>query len=79
MRTPKTRRLYLVLACVLCLSAAVGLTLAAFSSCLTYFLSPRQVVAQAPPPGESFRLGGIVQAGTVKTTLSGETPATRSP
>ncbi len=74
MRTPKKRRLYLVLACGLCFSAAVGLSLAAFSSSLTYFLSPRQVVAKAPALGQSFRLGGVVEAGSVQTTLAGETP-----
>lgn len=76
MRTPKKRRLYLVLACGLCFSAAVGLSLAAFSSSLTYFLSPRQVVAAPPGVGQSFRLGGIVEAGSVNTTLAGETPTT---
>jgi len=76
MRKPKTKRLYLLLLCGLCLSAAVGLTLYGFSSSLTYFLSPRQVEAHAPPAGETFRLGGIVQTGTVRTTLSGDTPTT---
>jgi cytochrome c-type biogenesis protein CcmE len=76
MRTPKKRRLYMVLACGLCFSAAVGLSLAAFSSSLTYFLSPRQVVAKAPAVGQSFRLGGVVEAGSVLTTLAGETPTT---
>jgi len=76
MRTPKKRRLYLVLACGLCFSAAVALSLAAFSSSLTYFLSPRQVVAKPPAPGQSFRLGGVVEAGSVATTLAGETPTT---
>jgi cytochrome c-type biogenesis protein CcmE len=76
MRTPKKRRLYLVIVCGLCLSAAVGLTLAAFSSSLTFFLSPREVVSKHPAEGLSFRLGGVVQVGTVQTTLSGETPTT---
>jgi cytochrome c-type biogenesis protein CcmE len=76
MRTPKRRRLYMVLACGLCFSAAVGLSLAAFSSSLTYFLSPRQVEAQAPAIGQSFRLGGIVEAGSVHMTLAGDTPTT---
>ena len=76
MRTPKKRRLYLVVVCGLCFSAAVGLTLAAFSSSLTFFLSPRQVEAKAPPVGQSFRLGGIVEAGSVHTILAGETPTT---
>lgn len=76
MRPPKRRRLYLVLVCGLCFSAAVALTLAAFSSSLTYFLSPRQVVTAPPAMGQSFRLGGIVEAGSVATTLAGETPTT---
>ena len=76
MRTPKKRRLYLVLVCGLCFSAAVALTLAAFSSSLTYFLSPHEVLAKHPALGLSFRLGGIVQVGTVSTTLSGQTPTT---
>ncbi|WP_234729753.1 cytochrome c maturation protein CcmE [Acidocella facilis] len=76
MRAPKKRRLYLVLASLVCLGGAVALSLAAFSSSLTYFLSPRQVVARAPAPGQSFRLGGIVEMGSVKTTLSGNKPTT---
>ena len=76
MRTPKRRRLYLVLVCLFCLGGATALALAGFSSTLTYFLSPRQVAAKAPPLGQSFRLGGIVQVGTVHSTLNGETPTT---
>ena len=77
MRTPRKKRLYLVLACLVCLGGAVALTLAAFSSSLTYFLSPRQIAANAPPQGQSFRLGGIVQVGSVSTTVANETPTTR--
>ncbi|MDE2391752.1 MAG: cytochrome c maturation protein CcmE, partial [Rhodospirillales bacterium] len=76
MRTPKKKRLYLVLVCLVCLGGAVALSLAAFSSSLTYFLSPRQVEAKAPPPGQSFRLGGIVQVGTVSTSVANGTPTT---
>ncbi|HEY1857950.1 cytochrome c maturation protein CcmE [Acidocella sp.] len=70
MRARKKRRLYLVLTCGICLCAATGLMLAAFSSTLTYFLSPRQVLAKDPAPGMSFRLGGIVQVGTVATSIA---------
>jgi cytochrome c-type biogenesis protein CcmE len=72
----KKRRLYLVLTCGVFLCAAVGLSLAAFSSTLTYFLSPASVVAKDPPVGQSFRLGGIVQVGTVNTVLADGTPTT---
>ncbi|HVE21085.1 MAG TPA: cytochrome c maturation protein CcmE [Acidocella sp.] len=70
MQARKKRRLYLVLTCGLCLCAATGLMLAAFSSTLTYFLSPRQVLAKDPAPGVDFRLGGIVQVGTVNTKIA---------
>jgi cytochrome c-type biogenesis protein CcmE len=76
MITRKRRRLYLVLACGLALTTATGLMLAAFSSTLTYFLSPSSVLAKDPAPGMSFRLGGIVQMGTVQTTLADGTPTT---
>jgi cytochrome c-type biogenesis protein CcmE len=76
MRAPKKRRLYLVLACGICLSAATALSLAAFSSTLTYFLSPHEVLAKNPAPGMSFRLGGIVQVGTVATAIANGTPTT---
>ncbi|HEY1855991.1 cytochrome c maturation protein CcmE [Acidocella sp.] len=75
MRARKKRRLYLVLTCGLCLCAATGLMLAAFSSTLTYFLSPRAVLAKDPAPGMSFRLGGIVQVGTVITRVAPGTDA----
>ena len=55
---------------------AVRVTLAAFSSTLTYFLSPASVIAKNPAPGMSFRLGGIVQVGTVATTIDAGTPTT---
>lgn len=68
MLRPKKRRLYLAIVCMLCFSGAVALSLAAFSSSLTYFLSPQQVETKPPPTGELFRLGGIVQEGTISTS-----------
>jgi cytochrome c-type biogenesis protein CcmE len=76
MRPAKRRRLYLVVTSGVFLCAAVGLSLAAFSSTLTYFLSPASVIAKDPPVGESFRLGGIVQVGTVNTVIADGTPTT---
>ena len=54
MRARKKRRLYLLLACGLCLCAATGLMLAAFSSTLTYFLSPRAGARQRPGAGHEI-------------------------
>jgi cytochrome c-type biogenesis protein CcmE len=76
MRPAKKRRLYLLLACGIGLGSASALSLMAFSSTLTYFLGPAEVIAKAPPPGDSFRLGGIVQVGTVNTVITAGTPVT---
>jgi cytochrome c-type biogenesis protein CcmE len=72
----KKRRLYLFFACALAVGSAAALSLTAFSSTLTYFLGPREVLAKDPAPGMSFRLGGIVQVGTVDTMITAGTPVT---
>ena len=38
----------------------------AFQSNLVFFYSPTQVAEHEAPPNRSFRLGGLVEAGTVK-------------
>jgi len=76
MRARKKRRLYILISCGIGLGSATALSLFAFSSTLTYFLSPREVLQKHPAPGLSFRLGGIVQAGTVSTTVTNGTPTT---
>ena len=44
----------------------VGLILNAFQSNLVFFYSPTQVVAHEAPAGRSFRIGGMVENGTLK-------------
>lgn len=46
------------------LSAALGLR--AFEQNLLYFFSPSQVASGETPAGRTFRLGGMVQDGSVK-------------
>ena len=48
------------------LGTAVALVLNAFNSNLVFFYSPTQIAAQEAPTGRTFRLGGLVEAGTVK-------------
>ena len=64
--TRKRRRLYVLVACGVGLGTASALALTAFSSNMVFFISPTQIAEQAPPPGRSFRLGGLVKAGTVR-------------
>ena len=75
--TRKTRRLWLVIACVACLGAAAALMLKAFSSDIVFFVTPSQVVSKPPPADRTVRLGGMVVAGSVKREKNGETPIAR--
>jgi cytochrome c-type biogenesis protein CcmE len=47
------------------LGIAATLVLNAFRSNLVFFFTPTQVVANEAPHGRSFRIGGLVEAGSV--------------
>lgn len=51
---------------LLVVGAAVALILNAFNSNLVFFFSPSQIVSQEAPVNRTFRLGGLVVAGSVK-------------
>ena len=63
--TRKTRRLWIVIACLACISSAAALTLRAFSSNIVFFMAPSQVKAHPPSPDRTIRLGGMVMAGSL--------------
>ena len=69
----KHKRLMLVLAGMAVLSAAATLVLYAFSETATFFHSPSEVQAQAPPAERAFRLGGLVEEGSVRRHEDGLT------
>ncbi len=64
----KTRHKRLAIAAgVLCvIAAAATLVMNAFQSNLVFFYSPSQVASNEAPTGRTFRLGGLVEAGSVK-------------
>ncbi|OAN48118.1 cytochrome c biogenesis protein CcmE [Paramagnetospirillum marisnigri] len=64
--TRKQRRLYFVLLGMLALGAAVALVLTAISDSLVYFYSPTDIVTQRIPEGRRMRIGGLVEADSVK-------------
>ncbi len=71
--TRKKRRLYIVLACALGLGSATALMLLAFNDSLVFFLAPSQLAEKAPHGGRNFRLGGLVETGSLrKETVSGQ-------
>ena len=64
----KTRhkRLAIAAGVVLVIAAAATLILQAFQSNLVFFFSPTQISSQEAPVNRTFRLGGLVVAGSVK-------------
>ncbi|WP_342619757.1 cytochrome c maturation protein CcmE [Rhodoferax sp. GW822-FHT02A01] len=64
----KTRhkRLAIAAGVVLVIGAAAALILNAFQSNLVFFFSPSQIASKEAPVGRTFRLGGLVVAGSVK-------------
>ncbi len=64
--TIKQKRLALILGALAVIGVAVALVLTAFKQNLVFFFTPTQIVAKEAPTGRTFRLGGMVEAGSVK-------------
>jgi cytochrome c-type biogenesis protein CcmE len=62
---------------VVLLGAAAALVLNAFQSNLVFFFSPSQVAANEAPQGKAFRIGGMVEEGSLKRGSDGLTVAFR--
>ncbi len=71
----KTRhkRLALLLAGLALLGIAAALVLSAFQKNLVFFFTPTQVAAGEAPAGRSFRIGGMVETGSVRRQADGMT------
>lgn len=65
MTRTRRRRLMLVGGLFVGLAAAVALALTAFSQNLLYFYQPSEIVAGEVPPETRFRIGGLVENGSV--------------
>src|SRR2546425_8959483 len=55
------------------LGIAAALVLNAFQSNLVFFFSPSQIAAKEAPVGRNFRIGGLVEKGSVKRDNDGLT------
>jgi cytochrome c-type biogenesis protein CcmE len=64
--TPRQKRLAWIAAGLAVLSVAVGLVLYALSSNIVFFFTPTQVAANEAPQGRAFRVGGLVEPGSVQ-------------
>jgi len=63
---PRHKRIAIVVGVLVVVAAAAALVLNAFQSNLVFFFSPTQVTSKEAPLGRTFRLGGLVVAGSVK-------------
>ena len=64
--TPKRKRLWLLVGSLGVLGVAAALVLTALNDNLVFFYSPTQVAEKHVAPDRHFRLGGLVEAGSVK-------------
>jgi cytochrome c-type biogenesis protein CcmE len=70
---PRHKRLALVALGVAAVALATGLILAAFQQNLVFFFTPSQVAANEVPLDRTFRIGGLVEEGSVKRDPDGTT------
>ncbi len=63
--TRKKRRLTVLLLCALGLGTATALTLTAFQDNIVFFRSPSDIAREHPAGDRAFRLGGLVENGSL--------------
>lgn len=61
----KKRRVQIILIAAVALVLSTALVGYAFRGGINYFRSPTQVAEDSPPPNEVFRIGGLVEKGTL--------------
>ncbi len=68
----KKRRVQVILVAAVSLALATGLIWYASQDAFQFFRSPSEVAEVTPPPNETFRIGGLVEEGTLMRGM-GET------
>ena len=66
--TPRHKRMTLVASILAGVSLAAWLGMQAFRGNVMFFFNPSQIAAGQAPAGERFRLGGMVEKGSVERT-----------
>jgi cytochrome c-type biogenesis protein CcmE len=67
------KRIFFILAGLSGLAVAAFLVLSAFKNNLVFFFSPTQVAAKEAPTGRTFRIGGLVEDGSLQRGADGLT------
>ncbi len=70
---PRQKRFAMIAGGGVALALAATLVLSAFQKNLVFFYSPSQVAAKEAPEGRNFRVGGLVEPGSVKRQPDGVT------
>ena len=63
---PRHKKLAMIGGGLAALGIVVALVLSAFQENLVFFFTPSQVAAKEAPQGRTFRIGGMVEKGSVK-------------
>ncbi|MGZ5031760.1 MAG: cytochrome c maturation protein CcmE [Usitatibacter sp.] len=70
---PRTKRAFWIVAGLAGLGVAAALVLNAFQSNLVFFFTPTQVASNEAPKDRAFRVGGLVEAGSLARDKDGLT------
>ncbi len=70
---PRHKRAAIIAGGLAALGVAAALVLNAFQSNLVFFFTPTQIEAGEAPNGRAFRIGGLVQPGSLKRDSDGLT------
>ena len=70
---PRHQRLAAIVAGVALIAIAAALVLNAFRGNVVFFFSPSEIAANQAPPKGDFRLGGMVEKGSLKRSADGLT------
>lgn len=68
---PRQKRLVFIIVALVALGAAVGLVLYALKNNVSLYFTPTQVYNKEAPQGRNFRIGGLVEEGSVKRQKDG--------
>lgn len=71
--TPRQKRLSFIVAGVALVALAVGLVLYALKNNVSLYFTPTQVYNKEAPQGRSFRIGGLVEKGSLQRQTDGLT------
>jgi cytochrome c-type biogenesis protein CcmE len=71
--TPRSKRFLFIIGGIAIVAAAAGLVLFALRNNVSLYFTPTQVFNKEAPQGRSFRIGGLVEAGSVKREADGLT------